>query len=643
MGILSIGVSGLNAAQAGLLTTSHNIANASTPGYSRQQIVQSPNISVRTGAGYLGQGTHVETVRRSYDELLGRQVMGAEAGAAEMDSYLSQIRQIDNMLADPDAGLSPVLSTFFKGVQNVAANPTSMSARQTMLSASQALSARFQAIDERMQEVGEGVNSQVTTQITQINGYSAQLADMNQQILLARSSGSTQEPNDLLDQRNQLLKDLNKLVRVSTTSQGDGSVNVFIGAGQPLVVGSQTFQLSAVQAPDQAERITAGFIGPGGASIVMPESQISGGSLGGVLRFRSETLDQSRNALGRIAATLAQNVNDQHRLGQDLSGAMGQSLFTVVPPSVTAHSSNAGSGLPTVALDGTSIAELTTSNYVLGFVGGNYQLTRLSDNVVRTYATLPRTVDGFSISAGAWLPAANDTVLIRPTGDAAHGLSVAIQDVRALAAAVPVRSSAALGNKGLASIEPGTVDGPPPANVNLQHKVTISFTSATTFDVLDVTAPPSTLATSVAYVAGANISYNGWTTQIRGTPATNDVFTVESNVNGVGDSRNAALIGELQTRNTMNASSGGSASATYLGSYAQLVSVIGSKSNEVAAIGATQQGLADQSTAALQSLAGVNLDEEAANLLRYQQAYQAASKVLEIAGRLFDEVLSLGR
>lgn len=642
MGILSIGVSGLNAAQTGLLTTSHNIANASTPGYSRQQIVQGTNISLRTGAGYVGQGTHVETVRRTYDELLGRQVLGAEASAAEMDSYQAQIRQIDTMLADPGAGLSPSLSAFFKGVQDVAANPTSMAARQSMLSAAQALSSRFQALDQRLLDVGEGVNAQVGTQITQINAYSSQLADMNQQLLLARASGVGKEPNDMLDQREQLLRDLNKLVRVTTAEQGDGSYNIFIGAGQPLVVGSSAFQLKALRAPDLAERITVGLVGPGGTPQVLPELQINGGSLGGVLRFRNETLDQARNALGRIAATFAQNVNYQHRLGQDISGVMGQTLFTLAAPNVMATSSNGGSGVPTVALDGPSIAELTTSNYILGYIGGNYQLTRVSDNLVRTYASLPQTVDGFSIDLGAWSPAAGDTVTIRPVRDAALGFSTAVTDVRALAIAAPIRSSGALANKGQALIEAGAVVGPPPTNANLANTVTISFTSATTYDVLDVTAA-TTLATGVAYVAGDDISYNGWTTQIRGTPAAGDAFTVEANVNGVGDSRNASLIGALQTRNTMNADSGGSATSTYLGAYSQLVSGIGSKSNEVAAIGATQQSLADQSNTALQSVAGVNLDEEAANLLRYQQAYQAAAKVLEVAGKLFDEVLGLGR
>jgi flagellar hook-associated protein 1 FlgK len=193
-------------------------------------------------------------VRRSYDQLLARKVLSAEAGASEMDSYLSQIHQIDNMLADVDSGLSPSLANFFRGVQDVAANPTSLAARQSMLSASEALTARFKALDERLADVSSGVNSQVTTQITQINTFSSQLADINQRVVLARASGIGHEPNDLLDQREQILKDLNKLVRVTTATQSDGSFNVFVGAGQPLVVGNQAFQLKAVRAPDNAER-----------------------------------------------------------------------------------------------------------------------------------------------------------------------------------------------------------------------------------------------------------------------------------------------------------------------------------------------------------------------------------------------------
>ena len=642
MSINSIGISGLNAAQAGMLTTSHNIANASTAGYNRQQIVQGTNTPIFTGAGFVGQGTHVQTVMRIYDQFLGRQVLSAEAGAAEMDAYRAQISQIDNLLADPSAGLSPALSAFFKGVQDVAANPASIPGRQSMLSAAQALTARFQALDQRFAEIRDGINQQIAGQVTQINTYSSQLAEINQRIILAQASGADQPPNDLLDQRDQMLKDLNALVRVSTVVQGDGSFNVFVGNGQPLVVGNQSYQLKAVQAPDDPERTNVALVGVGGTALTLPESQITGGSLGGLLNFRSQTLDGVQNALGRIALTLAQNFNDQHRLGQDLTGALGTNFFNVSAPTASASSLNAGSGAPTVTIDAPTIHRLTSSDYQLAFVGGNYRLTRLADNQVQNFATLPQTVDGITIAVGSWLPAANDSVLIQPTRGGAGSIAVAFSDARQIAAAAPIRTATALINTGTASISAGTVKAPPPTDASLQHKVTLTFTSATTFDVRDVTTA-TTLASGVAYASGADIPYNGWATQISGNPATGDTFTIEANTGGVADNRNAALLGALQTRSTMIGSSTSGPTASYQSAYTQIVSAVGSKANEVAAIGAAQQGLADHATQALQSLSGVNLDEEAANLLRYQQAYQASAKVLQIAGKVFDEILALGR
>ena len=642
MSIFSIGVTGLNAAQAGMLTTSHNIANASTAGYNRQQIVQGTNTPVFSGAGFLGQGTNVQTVKRIYDQFLGSQVLSAEAGAAEMSSYLAQISQIDNLLADPSAGLSPALANFFKGVQDVAANPASIAGRQSMLSAGQTLAARFQALDQRLSEIREGTNQQIAAQITQINTYSAQLADINQRIILAQAGGANQPPNDLLDQRDQMVKELNQLVRVTTVVQGDGSFSLFIGSGQPLVVGSQSYQMQTVPSVDDPTRVTVALVGVGGTLLRLPESQITGGNLSGLLNFRSQTLDGIQNSLGRIALTLGQNFNDQHRLGQDLAGALGQNFFNLGSPVVLPSSLNTGTGAPAVSIDAGTIAQLTTSDYRLNFVGGNYRLTRLSDNQVQTFATLPQTVDGMRIDAGTWLPNANDSVLIQPTRSGASSIKVAFSDGSLIAAAAPIRTASALTNTGTAQITPGVVNGPPPTNASLQNEVTISFTSATTFDVLDVTSG-TTLATGVAYTPGADISYNGWATQINGNPAAGDSFSIAANVNGVADSRNAVLLGALQTRSTMlgNATSG--ATASYQSAYAQIVSAVGSKTNEVTALGAAQQGLADHATQTLQSLSGVNLDEEAANLLRYQQSYQASAKVLEIASKIFDEIIALGR
>ena len=639
MSIFSIGVSGLNAAQIGQLTTSHNIANASTQGYSRQQIVQGTNTPMFTGAGFLGQGANVQTVQRVYNNFLGGQVLSSQTGASEMDSYLAEVRQIDNLLADPSAGLSPALSDFFKGVQDVAANPASIPARQSMISASQALTGRFQSLDRRLREIRDGVNSQVASEATLISSYAKQIAEVNQNIVRAQAAGPTRPANDLLDKRDQLIADLNKEIRVTTLLQSDGTYSVFIGNGQPLVVGTLSFTMQAAPAADDPERTSIALRSPTGSTVSLPEKLLTGGKLGGLIAFRSESLDSVENGLGRIALTLAQNFNDQHRLGQDLTGAPGGNYFDVslAGPTVRANADNAGSGAVTATIVAGSIGNLSTSDYRLTYNGGaNYTLTRLSDNVVLVNAApLPASVDGFSIAIGG-AAVAGDSFLIPPTRNGAGSLALAVTDPRSVAAAAPIRTAAALGNTGTASVSPGTVNAPPPPNANLTQTVTISFATPTTFNVTGTGAGLPALG--VAYTSGASISYNGWTAQITGTPASGDTFTVAANSSGVADSRNAVLLGALQTRTPMV---GGTAS--YQSAYAQIVSQVGNKTRQVEVTGQAQQIFADQATAALQSLSGVNLDEEAANLLRYQQAYQASAKVLDVAGKLFEEILALGR
>lgn len=637
MGIFNVAVSGLNAAQVGILTTSHNISNVSTDGYHRQQIVQTTNAPMFTGAGFIGQGTNVDTVRRVYSQQLSEQVLSAQTGMAEMDGYLNQIRQIDNLLADPAAGLSPAMSAFFTAIQEMAASPASIPARQVMLSASQSLVARFQAIDARITEIRTGVNAQITSEITVINSYAKQIAEINQRIVLAQAAASNQPANDLLDQREQLVAELNTKIRATTVTQSDGTYSVFIGNGQALVVGRLNYTLQAATAPDDPERIVVGLQSPSGSTVLMPDSILKGGALGGLIAFRNESLDTAQNALGRIALTLAKNFNDQHRLGQDLSGALGGDYFSpmAIGPVVHENSGNTGTGVFAATVN--TVGNLTTSDYRLIYDGSNYILQRLADNTAQAY-TLGSVVDGFSISLSGGAPAAGDSFLIQPTRGGAAKLALAITDPRAIAAAAPIRTSAALANTGTASVDAGTVNAPPPPNANLQHQVTITFDNpAGTFDVFDVTASAA-LATNVAYTAGGDISYNGWTIRISGSPAAGDVFTVAPNASGVADNRNGVLLGALQTQNTME---GGT--ATYQSAYSAIVAQVGNKTREVEITGQAQQSLLEQAQSARDQLSGVNLDEEAANLIRYQQAYQAAAKVLSISSTLFDEILALGR
>ena len=629
--ILSIGQSALAAAQAGLSTTGHNIANAATPGYSRQVVVQNASTPQNFGYGFLGQGTEIATVKRIYSDFLGSQVRSTQTTKSGLDSYYAQIKQIDNMLADASSGLSPVLQDFFKGVQDLAANPASVPSRQAALSSAETLATRFQGLAGRFNEMHEGVNSQISSSVGVINAYAKQIAQLNDAIEKAQGAANGNPPNDLLDQRDQLLMDLGKEIKTSVVKQDGGGYNVFIGSGQPLVVGVQAFALQAAASPTDPRRTEVAYA-TNGNTIVLGEQSLSGGKLGGILEFRSQSLDAAQNALGRVAIGLASTFNAQHRLGQDLNGNLGGDFFTVASPRASASNANTGTGTLTASISNTSA--LTASDYRLKFDGANYQLTRVADGAVTTFSSFPQTIDGVSLNL-AGTPAAGDSFLIRPTVDGAKAFNVAISDTSLIAAAAPIRTAATATNTGSGKISAGVVNTPPPADVNLQQPVTITFTSATTFDV---TGTGTGNPTGVAYTPGQNITYNGWTVQISGTPATTDSFTIDPNTGGVGDNRNALLLGALQAANTL---AGGT--TTYQGAFAQLVSSVGNKTRELEVTSNAEGKLLADSMQAQQAESGVNLDEEATNLLRYQQAYQAAGKVMQIASQMFDVLLSLGR
>lgn len=636
--VFNIGVSGLAAAQAGLLTTGHNISNASTPGFNRQQIVQSTNTPQFTGAGYFGQGTNVTTVQRVYNQFLASQTLSAQTRLSELNAYADQIRQVDGLLADPSAGLSTALNDFFRGVHEVAANPASIPARQSMLSMAQALVGRFQSVDGRLNEIRDGVDTQLASTVADINSYTTQIAALNQRIILAQAAGPGQPANDLLDQRDQLIAQLNQQVRVTTLTESDGSLSVFVGNGQAVVVGAQSYGLATMQSGEDASRMTVGITLASGGTAALPEAMLTGGTLGGLLAFRRESLDTAQNALGRIALGLAETFNAQHRLGQDLTGALGGNFFTAPAPQVITPNNPPNGGTAAIGVAVASAANLTTSDYRLtANGGGNYTLVRLSDSTTVFSATaLPQTVDGLTISLASGAANAGDSFLIQPTRAAAHDIAVALTDARSIAAAAPIRTAASNGNSGTGAISAGSVNAPPPVNANLTQTVTITFNNPpTTFDVVGTgTGNPA----GVAYTAGGSISYNGWTVEIGGTPAAGDVFTISANSAGVSDNRNALLLAGLQTGKTL---AGGTAS--YQSAYAQIVSDVGNKTREIQVTATAQESVVKQAEEAQQSLSGVNLDEEAANLLRYQQAYQASGKMIEIADKLFNTLLELGR
>jgi flagellar hook-associated protein 1 FlgK len=627
-GIFGIGVGGLEAAQAGLLTTSHNISNVNTPGYSRQTVVQATNEPQFTGGGFFGTGVRIDTVRRNYSDFIAAQVRQAQTQASQFDTYSSQISQIDNLLADPDGGLSPALDDFFSSVNAVAAHPDDIPSRQAMLSSAQTLVARFHQLDGQVQQWRDGANAQIKNTVDSINSYSQQLAQLNLQIATASGAAGGQLPNDLLDQRDALIDDLTKQVGASVVKQSDGSLNVFLANGQALVVGSSAFQLTTVPDADDPRNLQVA-LQTGGSVVQFKDSTLTGGVLGGLLTFRGEALDKTESSLDQIALSLAQGFNAQNRLGQDLNGNPGGDFFSLPQPAVTAAAGNGGNATITASI--TDETALAASDYRLQFDGTNYMLTRLDDNTVQTFTSLPQTVDGITFAQPAGTPQAGDSFVISRGG--AGDIGVALGDPAAIAAAAPIRTQANQNNIGSGTVSAGSVDGPSPIDSALLP-VTIKFTDPNTYEI--DSGSGAQLSTGNAYTPGAPISYNGWTVTISGAPATGDTFQVESNTGGTGDNRNALLLAGLQAQKLMV---GGT--ATLQDAYSQLVGVIGSLAQGAQAGSDAQNALLSQAQQRQQSVSGVNLDEEAANLQRYQQAYQASGKVIATAATLFDTILDV--
>ena len=635
--IFSAALTGMNAAQYGITTTEHNIANASTPGYSRQQVLLNAGIAQQLGSGFVGQGVDIAGVKRIYDQFLNTQVLQEQTQANYLTSYHTALMQVDNMLSDPVAGVSPALQGLFDAMNGVANSPGSTPSRQTLLGNAQAMVNRFQSIDQQLTSMANGLTGQINNSVKDINSYAKQIATLNSSIKRAIAGGSAgQQPNDLLDQRDQLINQVNQQIKTTVLQQPDGTLSVFIGNGQALVIDDKAMSLQTIQSATDPSKVDIAYLA-NGATITLQQSSLQGGSLGAYLTFRDQSLEPARNALGRVALGLATSLNQQNQLGLDLNGVMGGNLFNAAVPRISPNANNTGAATMSATI--TSISALTTSDYQLKFDGANYSMVRLSDNKLTSLGAGPLTpsvaVDGFTVNITSGAMAAGDSFLIRPTADGARDISMLTNDPAKVAAAAPMRATAALANTGTAKISSGAVNAPPPTNANLQSPVSLTFTSPTTFTVSG--AVPA-VAGAVAYTSGQNITYNGWTVQITGTPVAGDVFNVTANTNAAGDNRNVLLMAGLQTQNLMS-----NGTASLGGIYSQLVGDIGAKTHEMDVTSQAQNNMVAKTVASQQAVSGVNLDEEAANLLRYQKAYQASAKAMQIASTMFDLLLTLGK
>jgi flagellar hook-associated protein 1 FlgK len=542
--IFEIGLTGLNAAQAGLNTTGHNIANAATCRISSaerdHEHASSRSRPVRVSSARACAWTPCCARTASFSTT---RVLQAQTQDSYLQAYQSQINQIDNLLADPNAVCRRTAIVLLGG-PGCASNPSSVPSRQSLISQAQALQSRFAAFSSRLADIRTGLNRQIADTTSQINTTAAR-PRRHQRSNPDAPGQATQPPNDLLDKRDQLISDLNKLIKTSVVKDTNGSVSVFIGNGQTLVLGAQSFTLSAAPSSADPANYDISYSAKRHdhpAQLDFACRRLARGAPGFPQRDPGQRAEQPRPGGDRSGADLQRSTH----FGQDLNGALGQNFFNVPAAQVTVNANNAGTAAITAS--NSAVGALTASDYRLSFNAGIWTLTRLTDNTQTTFAAFPQTIDGVTLNLASGAASNGDSFLIQPTRNGARDISVALSDPALVAAAAPIRTASAVANTGDASIAPGTVNIPPPPDANLQQTVTITFTSATTFDVNGTgTGNPA----GVAYTSGANITYNGWTTQITGTPRAGDTFTIARNISGVADNRNALLLTALQTTNTV--------------------------------------------------------------------------------------------
>ena len=764
-GILSSGISGLLTAQRALATTSNNINNVNTEGYSRQRVELSARSPDSAGYGFVGTGVQITSIERTFDAFVTSQLRSSTSSSAQFSEFYTLASRVNNLLADADSGLMPSMQSFFDAVQTVADDPASIPARQVLLSESESLAARFQTFDKGLTDIRDSVNQTIRTEITTVNSLTTALAGVNREISTALSSSNGNAPNDLLDKRDQLVLDLSKYVSVSTVEQDNGALNVFIGSGQAVVVGFDSRDLLTMNNSFDPEQIEVGF--SAGAGTVELSNQLTGGSLGGLLSFRSQLLDSAQDGLGFIAMGLVETFNSQQRLGIDLDGNLGGDYFGplgAATPQVLANATNVSSASQ-INVSVSDAGQLTGSNYRLERNGANYTLTNLDDNTTVTMATFPgasETVAGITLSLNSGTIADGDSFLIRPVRRAARDINIAVSTPQSIAMAVPVRTSNVLTNTGEGAIDGGRVtsatayvpdtysvvmadatggdadggtiglisddattanalqyrlmingtavytqnEGAPlladqgalAAQINLSTATTgvrayvdnvsgtlfmaqdpasalpftvteeILDTGATALDAADAVtgyfgsaltgAAPSNSFTyggtadsyivvdsgnnteaSGAYTPGSSIAFNGIEVSVSGSVNSGDVFTIENNTSGVSDNRNALQLAALQTNLVLD---GGSAS--YEDIFGRLVADVASQTQQADVSNRTYNSILQQNLEERASISGVNLDEEAAKMMQFQQAYQAAAQVITTADTMFQTLInSMGR
>ena len=625
MGILNIGASALTAAYTQLQTTSHNIANAGTPGYSRQETVLEP-ASAQFGNGvFIGGGVRVETVRRQYNAHLTREVHAATAAAAESDVRAQSMARLEALFNDNEAGIGVLHDELRQSLADMVNQPFDPAARTVSLARAGAFADRVNETDRQLDTLRNDTDEALRQAVRQLNADLGALAAVNGRI--AATQGNESSPNDLLDERDALVERINGSLKATAHINQDETVTLFAATGDALVIAGDAADISIMTDPGDPERLRLA-IDTGAQPVTLNESMLGGGKTAGLLTFRNDDVRLARSQLGHYAAAVAGAYNEQQALGLDLQGNVGQDLFTIGSARSVAATDNGGNATFGVAIDDPSA--LKASDYQINYDGAQYTLTRLSDGQSQSFATLPQTIDGLRITLDAGAAAAGDRYTLKTASAFGGGFQVAMRSPDEWAAAYASLPVLGQSNAGSLTVAAFDVVGQDP---DVAQDVSIVFTGPNTFDV---TGPGTGNPTGVAYTPGQPIEFNGWRIELDGTPATGDRVDIGAPVDTVADNRNARRLLDVGEARLVD----GQTPAEAFGS---LIGVIGSQSFSVTTDQRQSRIWQTNAVAARDEVSGVNLDEEAARLVQYQQAYQAAAKVIASAQNMFDSILSIMR
>ncbi|WP_406624214.1 flagellar hook-associated protein FlgK [Acidovorax sp. SDU_ACID1] len=642
MSLLNVGARALLANQVALQTTGHNIANVSVAGYSRQSVVMETVQGQFTGGGYIGKGVNVATILRNHNELLTRQAAAAQAMQAGDTTRAERLTQMQDVFSGGSSGLGAAITDMMNSLGDVIASPTDISARTVTLTRMDEMAARMRSSAERLRDIEQSVTEQLKTDVDHINSIAKSIADVNEQI--ARVKGNGQSPNDLLDKRDQLIRELNQYVQTTQIPADDGTMGIFVGGSQALVLGSTASSLSVSESAQfpGSQQMAIYFNRAGSAPVELNEGMLGGGEVSGLLRFANNDLAEGRNLLGRMAQAIAITMNSQQNLGLTLDGTMGKDLFSV-PMSATGYSSGAAAGTVTF----TDATRFAASDYEVRFTTPPAgQVVRLSDGKSTAFTSLAdpalQDIDGLSFNlttAGA----TGERILFKPFANAAANMQMLVYSPRDLAAANPINAAMGTSNTGtlqLASLKATDSSFTPPP---IPGGVTLAFNAGSppTFTVSGSTTPPS--GTTLPYTPGEPIEIDGWSITLQGTPKNGDTVTIGNALD--------PQYGDMYTRNAGNATALKDLrdvkmfdESTMADGYAGLMAQVGTRTQSAMYAAKLSDSIASNLEADRTAVSGVNLDEEAAKLIQYQQAYQASAKMLQIAQTIFDNLIStMGR